>query len=97
MIYSSGLFDYLNYRISLQLIKNLRGLLNPGGALLIADVRERYFNPSVFNMEWACNWDLIYRPDNEFKKLFIEAGFSETNLSHGFEQQGIIQYIKAVK
>ncbi len=97
LIYSIGLFDYLNYKISVKLVKNLRKLLKKNGVLLIADMRTRYYNPSVFNMEWACGWDLIYRNDDEFKQIFIEAGFKSQDLWHDIENQGIIQYIRAVK
>lgn len=96
-IYSTGLFDYLNHKTSVKLIANLKNLLNEGGALLIANVRDRYYNPSVFNMEWACGWDLVYRSDNDFRKIFIDAGFNVNKLCQNFEQQGIMQYIKAVK
>jgi SAM-dependent methyltransferase len=96
LIYSTGLFDYLEYQVSVRLVSNLRKLLKPGGVLLIADVRERYYNPAVFNMEWACNWELVYRTDSEFRNIFVNAGFKEPSLRHSFEQQGIIQYIEAI-
>ena len=97
LIYSMGLFDYLNYKISVRLVRNLRNALNTNGVLLIADVRDRYFNPSVFNMEWACGWDLIYRSDEEFQQIFIDAGFKIEAISKQYEQQGIMQYLKAIK
>lgn len=95
-IYSTGLFDYLNYRISVRLIKNLKHLLNPEGVLAIADVRDKYSNPSVHYMEWVGEWNLLYRQDDEFKKIFIDAGFNDTELKAQYEQQKIVQYIIAV-
>ena len=95
IIYSIGLFDYLNYKLSVRLLKNLRKILKNNGVMLIADVRDRYLNPSVFYMEWAGDWNLIYRSDEEFRQVFIDAGFKEKDLKTTYEQQGIIQYIKA--
>jgi hypothetical protein len=92
-----GLFDYLNYKVSVRLLKNLSLLLNEGGVLLIADVRDRYLNPSVLYMEWAGGWDLVYRSDKEFENIFIEAGFKKEKLKRLYEQQGVLQYIKATK
>lgn len=94
-IYVTGLFDYLNYEVSLLLVKNLKKLLNKNGALAVSDVRDRYSNPSLHYMEWAGDWNLIYRKDEEFRRIFIEAGFKEKSLKVQYEQQGIMQYIIA--
>ncbi len=95
LIYATGLFDYINYNISVRLVENLKKLLNPGGMLAISDVRDKYSNPSVHYMEWMGDWRLLYRDDDEFKQMFIDAGFKEGNLSISYEQQGIMQYILA--
>lgn len=97
MIYSAGLFDYFDDRIIFRLIKNLRRLLKPGGILAIADVRDKYSNPSVHFLEWVGDWNLIYREDEKFRGLFIEAGFHRNVLKIGYEQQGIIQYVTATE
>jgi SAM-dependent methyltransferase len=91
-IYSTGLFDYFDRKISVKLISNLRGLLKPGGKLVIATVRDKYSNPSVHFMEWVGDWSLVYRSDEEFKEFFLEAGFRENNLLFQYEQQGIMVY-----
>ncbi len=93
LIYSTGLFDYLDKRIATRLVENLRKLLKPNGVLAISDVREKYKNPSVHFMEWVGDWNLVYRPDKEFRQIFIDAGFSEKQLSFGADQQGVLQYV----
>jgi len=95
LIYSTGLFDYLNYKVSVRLIKNLRSLLTKNGALLVSDVRDKYSNPSVHCMEWVGDWHLIYRDDDDFRQIFIDAGFQLSNLKISYEQQGIMQYVMA--
>ncbi|MBU9888975.1 MAG: class I SAM-dependent methyltransferase [Candidatus Omnitrophica bacterium] len=97
LIYSTGLFDYLDKRIAKRLVENLRKLLKPDGVLAISDVREKYKNPSVHFMEWVGDWNLVYRPDDEFRQIFIDAGFSEKELSFGTDQQGVLQYIIGTK
>ncbi|MBF0619226.1 MAG: hypothetical protein HQL19_03555 [Candidatus Omnitrophica bacterium] len=96
-IYSMGLYDYLNFDLSVRLTRNLRDRLKEGGELHVADVRDRYYNPSVLYMEWAGDWNLLYRTDEEFFRIFMEAGFSPFKLSHSYEQQGVVQYIGAKK
>ena len=95
LIYSSGLFDYLDEGISVRLIGNIRKLLKKDGKLVISDVRDKYSNPSVHFMEWVGDWSLIYRDDESFRNFFLEAGFREKDLKIEYEQQGIMQYVIA--
>lgn len=96
-IYSTGLFDYFDDRITVRLLGNLRALLNPEGQIMISDVRDKYSNPSVHFMEWVGDWNLIYREDERFRQLFIDAGFPKNAMRIGYEQQGILQYITATR
>ncbi len=94
-IYSTGLFDYFEEKVAIRAVENLRKLLKPGGAMAIATVRDKYSNPSVHFMEWAGDWNLVYRDDDNFRKIFLDAGFKTNELEMHYEQQGIIQYIIA--
>lgn len=95
IIYSTGLFDYFAKGIAIRLVANLKRLLMDGGKLLVASVRDKYSNPSVHFMEWAGDWNLVYRSDEEFRNIFIQAGFKKHQLKTLYEQQGIMQYIVA--
>lgn len=95
IIFSTGLFDYLDYDVSVRLIANLKKILNEGGILAISDVRDKFSNPSIYFMEWVADWSLIYRGDDEFCNIFLDAGFAAENLSCNYEQQGVMQYIFA--
>ncbi len=95
IIFSTGLFDYLNTQVSVRLIGNLRKILTPGGSLFVSDVRDKFSNPSAYFMEWVGDWNLIYRSDDDFRGIFTESGFKERDLSYGYEQQGIMQYVTA--
>lgn len=96
-IYTAGLLDYLNDKICIRLIRNMRKLLNTNGVIIGTNVRDKYSNPSIHYMEWIADWNLFYREDEEFKQIFIEAGFTEDELTIRYEQQGIMQYIIANK
>ena len=95
IIYATGLFDYLNDRVATKLIENMKALSKSEGILAISNVRDKYSNPSVHYMEWAGDWSLIYRDDDEFKKLFLEAGYKNDEIKMQHEQQGIMVYIIA--
>jgi SAM-dependent methyltransferase len=96
-IYSTGLFDYFDDRLTRRLLSNLKGILKDDGRMIISDVRDKYSNSSVHFMEWVGDWNLYYRDDEVFRQLFVDAGFQKENLHINFEQQGILQYIKAFK
>jgi len=95
-IYSTGLFDYFEERLAIKLISNLKRILNPDGVMIISDVRDKFSNPSVHFMEWVGEWELVYRDDEKFRNIFVQAGFKEQEFSPMYEQQGILQYIKGV-
>lgn len=97
VIFSTGLFDYLDQRVATRLVSNLRKLLNPGGIIAISDVRDKFSNPSIYYMEWVADWNLIYRSDDDYTQIFLDSGFKPGDLHHDSEQQGILQYIIAVK
>lgn len=95
IIYSTGLFDYFSEEIATRLVRNLKELSTEDGKLFVASVRGKYSNPSVYFMEWAADWNLVYRSDEEFERTFINAGFDPGQIKVGYEQQGILQYISA--
>lgn len=95
IIYATGLFDYLTHKVSYRLVHNIKQLLKGNGILAISNVRDKYSNPSVHFMEWVGDWNLVYRTDEEFEKIFLDAGFKEDELIIQYEQQGIMEYIFA--
>ena len=67
MVYTAGLFDYLSSRASNRLIHKLYSFLKPGGLLIIGNFGP--YNPQRFIMEFAAEWFLIYRSEDELKDL----------------------------
>lgn len=92
LIYSAGLFDYLDEMVAVRLIGNLRRLLKADGLMLIANVMNRFNNVSAAWMEWVAEWYLIYRGEDEFRKLFLAAGIPESNLRIMPQRGKIMQY-----
>lgn len=70
VIYSTGLFDYLDQRIGQRLISSLFTMLRPRGKLLVAN-----FLPGVQDigyMEAFMDWQLVYRTRQEMVELTAE-------------------------
>lgn len=92
LIFSTGLFDYLDEKISGLLIHNLKNLLKANGLLIISNYRDKWSNPSRHFMEWGGDWELVYRTQDEFIKLFRNAGFGKHQLSLAYEPLKVMQY-----
>ena len=95
LIYSTGFFDYLNEKVATRLVKNLKKILKKKCCLIVASVRDKYSNPTFHYMDWAGEWELVYRTDEEFKRIFSKAGFKDKEIKTQYEQQGTMQYIIA--
>jgi 2-polyprenyl-3-methyl-5-hydroxy-6-metoxy-1,4-benzoquinol methylase len=92
LIFSTGLFDYVDERVAAPLVSNLRKLLKKSGLMIISNYRDKWSNPSRHYMEWGGDWELLYRTEEEFLEIFKKAGFSPEDLSLKFEPQKIMQY-----
>lgn len=83
---SLGLFDYLPRLLAVNLLRALRASTLPGGELLVGNFATG--NPTRPFMEWAADWVLIYRSDEEFLQLFLDAGFAPEDLTCERESDG---------
>ncbi len=72
MIYSAGLFDYLEPRLFCRLVDRCHQHLKPGGSLLIGN-----FTPydDVLFMDHLLHWKLLYRTREELCELFSKTRF----------------------
>jgi len=95
MIYSTGLFDYLDERIAAKLISNLKNVLTSDGVMCISNYADKYSNTSAYLMEWVAEWNLIYRTEDEFRQLFIDAGFTPSQLTIIPQKSKVMQYCVA--
>jgi SAM-dependent methyltransferase len=97
LIYSTGLFDYLDETVATRLIRNLKKILKESGIIVISNVGDKYNNPSASWMEWVAEWYLIYRTEFEFKKIFWDADISPVNLRIIPQRSKVMQYCFASK
>lgn len=92
VIWSAGLFNYLDDRAFVILMKNFKGWLNPGGEIIIGNYNEDN-NPSRDYMEILCDWFLHHRTEEQLITLGEEAGFKRHQISIGRESENIILFL----
>ena len=73
IIYSAGLTDYLDERLFVALLNRIYGFLNPGGVAIICNFAPR--NPNRAWVDHILQWKLIYRDEDEMRRLFENSSF----------------------
>lgn len=87
LIYSAGLFDYLDEKPFVLLARTLLGSLNEGGHLLIGNFATG--QPSRWFMEYCSEWFLIHRTPEQLVELGAAAGAAKEAMSIMAEPSGI--------
>ena len=72
LIYSAGLFDYFTDAVAQKAATSLYDSLKPGGTLIIGNFNVN--NPTTLVMEYALDWELIYRSKNDLQRLYNTIG-----------------------
>ncbi len=73
IIYSGGLFDYLDDDLFVLLVNRCHDQLNPGGRLMVGNFRP---NPDKVFMDRLLEWRLVYREPAELVSLFGKTRFA---------------------
>jgi len=62
------------------------------GTRVISNFRDRFSNSSFAWMEWVADWRLVYRAEGEFRKIFLDMGFSAKDVKIFPQQSKVMQY-----
>lgn len=87
LVWSSGLFDYLEDRLFVRLLRRLLRFTEPGGEVVVGNFGD--YNPTRNYMELLGGWRLIHRSREHLHALAAEAGASPENVSIGTEPEGV--------
>jgi len=87
LIWSAGLFDYLEDRVAILLIKRIWKLLKDGGQIIFGNFSPD--NPTKRGMELIGKWYLIHRTANELVRLVTKANVPFKELDVESEELGI--------
>lgn len=87
LIWSAGLFDYLEERIAVLLLKKLWRLLKPNGKIIFGNFSPK--NPTRNGMELVGQWNLIHRSAEELIGICTKAGIPFREIEIESEAHGI--------
>jgi hypothetical protein len=94
-VWCSGLFDYLNDKTAVYLLKRFSDMLEPGGTLAFGNFGEE--NGSRSYMEIVGRWFLIYRSPMDLMRLAGAAGFLPRKTRVCTDATGLNNFLIATK
>ncbi len=95
LIYSAGLFDYLNARSFSALLAGLYDALAPGGHLCVGNVASH--NPTRYTMEYLLDWFLIHRSPAELEEFASALYPSPKRVEVDAEPSGVNLFLRIWK
>lgn len=93
LVWSAGLYDYLEERAAAALTRRLVAFLRPGGRLLVANFTPRC--SCIGFMETFMDWTLVYRTADELARLTDGIGGIEATTFH--DASGAIAWLDVVR
>jgi SAM-dependent methyltransferase len=94
LIWSAGLFDYLNDRLFTGLVNRFKSNLKTNGEMVIGNFSTE--NPTQRVMEVMGEWFLNHRSSEHLKQLAREAGIADELISVDKEPLGINLFLKII-
>lgn len=91
-IWAAGLFDYLNDKAFIKLLKRFATWQKKGGEIIIGNYNKDH-NPSRNYMEILGDWHLIHRTEAQLLQLAREAGFYEKDIHVSRMPDNVILYL----
>ena len=87
LVWCAGLFDYLEDRLAVALLRRMWRWTAPGGQMVVGAFHPR--NPSKAWMEWGGAWFLIHRSEADMAALSERAGIPADALRFEAEPLGV--------
>lgn len=95
LVYSMGLIDYFKDRATVKIINVLYEMLKPGGEIVIGNFHVSC-DSRVF-LDHLLKWKLIYRTEEDMRRLFSQSAFSGCKVTVDFEPEGVNMLVRCTK
>ncbi len=101
VVFSGGLFDYLNDKLSVRLVHALHEWLAPGGLLLFGNFLDTDSDPryNLYKrfMKWVLDWHLIHRSPSQLMDIMTGAAIPAASQRVTSESTGFNLFAEATK
>ncbi len=94
-IWCCGLFDYLDHRLAVRLMRKFYNWLKPGGTLLVGNFARECATQWI--MEGLYGWQLIYRTNDDCLRIAHDAGIPANNIRLERDATGSVVLVRGEK
>ncbi len=93
LVLAGGLFDYLPNKVATAVLRYAREhLLDPGGQAVFTNIADsNLYRPW---MEHMADWMLIHRSQSEVRRLALDAGYADSDVSVEQERTGLTYVVR---
>ncbi len=95
LVYSMGLIDYFKDRATVKIINNMYEMLKPGGEIIIGNFHVSC--ESRLFLDYLLDWKLIYRTEDDMRRLFSQSAFGNNICTIDFEGEGVNMLVRCTK
>lgn len=95
LVYSMGLVDYFKDRATVKIINRMYDMLKPGGEIIIGNFHVSC-NSRIF-LDYLLDWKLIYRTEEDMRRLFAQSSFGNSQVTVDFEPGGVNMLARCTK
>lgn len=95
LVWSAGLFDYLNDRLAAALLRKMWDATAEGGEVIVGNFHTS--NPDRAWMEWCGDWHLIHRDEEDMRGICHRAGVPTDSIRFHYEPTGINMFLRISK
>jgi hypothetical protein len=95
LVYSAGLFDYLDRRAFHALLAAFYGALTDGGRLVIGNIALQ--NPTRYFMEYGLDWVLVHRSAQDLLDLAQDLSPAPTRVQVDAEPSGVNLFLHVTR
>jgi SAM-dependent methyltransferase len=95
LVWSAGLFDYLNDRLAAALLRKMWDSTAEKGEVIVGNFHTS--NPDRAWMEWCGDWHLIHRDEEDMRDICHRAGVPTDSIQFHYEPTGINMFLRILK
>lgn len=93
VIWSAGLFDYFDDKAFVYILNKFKKWVAPHGEIVVGNFNSQH-NPTRDYMELFGDWYLQHRSSDELIALALQAGFDESQIAVGCENERVNLFLK---
>lgn len=95
LVYTMGLIDYFNDKLVIKTLNSIYDMLKVGGSAIVGNFHTSC-DSRIF-LDYLLDWQLIYRTEDDMKRLFASSKFAGCEVSVEFEKEEVNMLARCTK